>query len=76
MKTLRQTIIENVSHNFKEFRRLNGLKQSDMIRKLQTNRTSYGAYEEKRCMPPADVLVRFSELSGISINDLLTTKVL
>ena len=72
----RKDIIENVSHNFKEFRRMNGLKQSDMIRKLQTNRTSYGAYEEKRCLPPADVLIRFSDVSGLRIDDILRTKVL
>lgn len=68
----REEMMKIVSFNLKKFREANKYKQSDMVRKLQTNRTSYGAYEEQRCLPPADFLVRFSELSGFNINDFLT----
>lgn len=67
-------MMEIVSFNLKKFRESNNYKQSDVIGKLQTNRTSYAAYEEKRCLPPADFLVRFSEFSGFNINDFLTKK--
>ncbi|MCU0340109.1 MAG: helix-turn-helix domain-containing protein [Spirosomaceae bacterium] len=55
----------------KYLRRLHGLTQDQLSRKLGIKRPSIGAYEEGRANPPIDVLKTMSRLFSVSVDDLL-----
>lgn len=58
--------------NMKYLRRISGLNQTDFAAFLKANRLNIGTYEQGRCYPPVEILLRISRNFSVSIEDLLT----
>ena len=52
-----------------------GISQRDMAIKLSLTNSSYSNYENGYSEPPAEVILKFCEILGISLEDLLGLKV-
>ena len=52
-----------------------GISQRDMAIKLSLTNSSYSNYENGYSEPPAEVILKFCEIIGISLEDLLGLKV-
>jgi transcriptional regulator with XRE-family HTH domain len=60
-----------IAKNIKHLRGLKNWSQTQMADALQITRSRIGSYEEERCDPPVDVLIRISELFHIAIDALV-----
>jgi transcriptional regulator with XRE-family HTH domain len=60
-----------ISSNIKHLRHLNSLSQEQFADQLNLTRARIGSYEEERCDPPIDVLIKISKLYHIAIDALV-----
>jgi transcriptional regulator with XRE-family HTH domain len=63
--------MSKISKNIKHLRLLKKWTQLDLAEKLSITRARIGAYEEERCDPPIEVLVRLSGLFHVAIDALV-----
>ena len=62
-----------VSENIKFLRKKIGLTQEQMAEKLGIKRSLLGAYEEGRADPRIANLVKFSEIFGITVDQIISS---
>ncbi len=67
--------MSNISYNIISIRKSRGENQSEFSNFLGIKRTRLGSYEEGRAEPGIEMIIKISSISGISIDNLLTTKV-
>lgn len=63
---------QTFANNLKYLRKMSGLNQGDFAAFLNVNRPNIGTYEQGRCYPPVEILLRISRNFSVSIEDLLT----
>ncbi len=63
-----------LSNKIKEYRKVNNLTQDDLASKLNVSRTAVSKWETDRGYPSLDILKDISDLLGVSIDELLTSK--
>ncbi|MEP7197422.1 MAG: XRE family transcriptional regulator [Saprospiraceae bacterium] len=71
--------MSKANKNIRHLRALKSWSQSQLAEALEIPRARIGAYEEERCEPPVDVLIKLSDLFHIAIDamvrcDLSTVK--
>jgi len=59
------------SENIVFLRSKRKMTQSDLAQQLSVSRSAVGAYEESRCNPPIEIIVKMSDLFGVTIDSLL-----
>ncbi len=64
-----------LAEKMRRYRKENGLYQWQLGEKLGVTQGAIGKYETERIMPPIDVIVRFAELLGVSIDELLSSSI-
>ena len=62
-----------LAEKMRRYREENGLYQWQLGEKLGVTQGTSGKYETERIMPPIDVIVRFADLLGITVDSLLST---
>lgn len=60
-----------ISSNIRHLRQLKGWSQEQLADRLDITRARIGSYEEERCDPPIDILIRLSKLYHIAIDALI-----
>src|SRR5687768_12438372 len=60
-----------ISQNIKHLRQLKKWSQEELAEKLEISRARIGSYEEDRCDPPIDVLVKLSNVFHIAVDALV-----
>lgn len=63
-----------INENIKNARKAKGISQEEMAIKLNVVRQTVSKWEKGLSIPDADVLIRISDLLGVSVNDLLGVK--
>jgi transcriptional regulator with XRE-family HTH domain len=63
--------MSKISKNIKHLRLLKKWSQEQLAEKLEINRARIGSYEEERCDPPIDTLLKISNLFHIAIDALI-----
>lgn len=63
--------MSKISKNIKHLRQLKKWSQEQMAEALNLTRARIGSYEEERCDPPIDVLVKISNLFHIAIDAIV-----
>ncbi|NOT38807.1 MAG: LexA family transcriptional regulator [Saprospiraceae bacterium] len=63
--------MSKASRNLRHLRTLKGWSQTQLADALKIPRARIGAYEEERCDPPIDVLIRLSDLFHIAIDAMV-----
>ena len=63
--------MSKISKNLRHLRQLRKWSQEQMATKLGISRARIGSYEEERCDPPIDVLVKLSNLFHIAVDALV-----
>lgn len=63
--------MSKISRNIRHLRNLKMWTQDQLAEQLNVNRSRIGSYEEGRADPPADILVKLSNLFHIAIDALL-----
>lgn len=60
-----------INENIKNARKAKGISQEEMAVELNVVRQTVSKWEKGLSVPDADVLIRISDLLGVSVNDLL-----
>lgn len=60
-----------IASNIRHLRQLKGWSQEQLADRLDITRARIGSYEEERCDPPIDILIRLSKLYHIAIDALI-----
>ena len=63
--------MSKANKNIKHLRSLKGWSQSHLAEVLEIPRARIGSYEEERCEPPIDVLIKLSDLFHVAIDALV-----
>lgn len=63
--------MSKISKNIKHLRQLKGWSQETLADKLDITRARIGSYEEERCDPPVETLIKISKLFHIAIDALV-----
>ncbi len=63
--------MSKASRNLRHLRTLKGWSQTQLAEALAIPRARIGAYEEERCDPPIDVLIKLSDLFHIAIDAMV-----
>lgn len=63
--------MSKLSKNLKKLRKEMGLSQERLSKKLGLKRPTYATYEEYRAEPNCSVLIKLSDIFGVSIDDLI-----
>ena len=63
--------MSKISKNLRHLRQLRKWSQEQMATKLGISRARIGSYEEERCDPPIDVVVKLSNLFHIAVDALV-----
>ncbi|MFI5220928.1 MAG: XRE family transcriptional regulator [Bacteroidia bacterium] len=63
--------MNKISKNIRHLRQLKKWSQEQMADELRITRARIGSYEEERCDPPMDVLIRLSSLFHVAIDSLV-----
>ncbi len=63
--------MSKVSKNIRHLRTIKKWSQEQLALKLDISRARIGSYEEERCDPPIDVLIRISNLFHIAVDALI-----
>jgi transcriptional regulator with XRE-family HTH domain len=63
--------MSKISKNIKHLRQLKGWSQELLADKLDITRARIGSYEEERCDPPIETLIKISKVFHISIDALV-----
>jgi transcriptional regulator with XRE-family HTH domain len=63
--------MSKIARNIRHLRSLKNWSQTQLADELQITRARVGSYEEARCDPPIDILIRLSNLFHIAIDALL-----
>lgn len=66
------TIQQITRTNIRRHRKALHFNQSQLADAVSVTRSSVGAYEEGRAMPPVPVLVRMARLFGVTLDALVT----
>lgn len=66
--------MSKLSKNLKKLREGMGLSQERLAKKIGIGRPRYSRYEEYRAEPNIKLLVKFSELFNVTIDDLVKTE--
>jgi transcriptional regulator with XRE-family HTH domain len=61
-----------LAENLKMIRRRLDLTQKELAAKLDVTQAAVGSYEERRAMPAIEVMLRISELSGYTVEQLVS----
>ncbi|NBV12870.1 MAG: helix-turn-helix domain-containing protein [Sphingobacteriia bacterium] len=61
-----------ISQNIRNLRRREGWTQEELAQRMGIKRSLLGAYEEGRAEPRAELLLKFANLFGISLEQLIT----
>lgn len=62
-----------IGQKMKEYRERNGLRLFQMGQKLLVSETAVWKYENGERVPGLDVMIRFAELLGCSLDELIST---
>ena len=60
-----------IASNIRHLRQLKSWSQEQLADKLDITRARIGSYEEERCDPPIDILIKLSKLYHIAIDALI-----
>lgn len=71
-----EKIKSNIAHNLKAYRAILGLTQKDLAGLIGIKRSVLGAYEEQRCNPKLDVMLRITKLIGTNIETFIAYEVI
>ncbi len=63
--------MSKISKNLRHLRQLKGWSQENLADKLDITRARIGSYEEERCDPPIETLIKISKLFHIAIDALV-----
>lgn len=63
--------MSKISRNIKHLRTLKNWSQAQLAEELEITRARIGSYEEERCDPPIDTLIKISNLFHIAIDALV-----
>ena len=63
--------MQYISSNIRHLRHLKGWSQEQLADRIDVTRARIGSYEENRCDPPIDILLRLSRLYHIAIDALI-----
>lgn len=63
--------MKHIAGNIRHLRQLKGWSQEQLADRLDITRARIGSYEEERCDPPIDILLRLSRLFHIAIDALI-----
>ena len=63
--------MKHIASNIRHLRQLKSWSQEQLADKLDITRARIGSYEEERCDPPIDVLIKLSKLYHIAIDALI-----
>lgn len=63
--------MSRISKNIRHLRQLKGWSQEQLADHLKISRARIGSYEEERCEPPIDILIKLSQIFHIAIDPLL-----
>jgi len=63
--------MKKIAGNIKHLRRLKNWSQEQLAEELGITRARVGSYEEDRCDPPLDILIRISSLFHVAIDALV-----
>lgn len=63
-----------INENIKNARKAKGISQKEMAVELNVVRQTVSKWEKGLSVPDADILIRISDLLGVSVNDLLGVK--
>ena len=63
--------MNKIAKNIRHLRFLHKWSQEQLAEKLKISRARIGAYEESRCTPPVEILIRVSNLFHIAIDALV-----
>jgi transcriptional regulator with XRE-family HTH domain len=64
-----------VGKRMKQARTSAGINQRDMSAKLSLTNSSYSNYENGYSEPPVEIILKFCDILGITLNDLLEVKI-
>lgn len=70
---LEDLIKTHISNNIKKIRVNLDMNQVEFAKHIHLTATQLGNYEQKHCMPSAITMLYLSQISGKTINQLLTT---
>lgn len=65
----------SLGDNMKRCRKVMGLTQKDIAERLGITPVSYGSYEQGKIKPSIEKLIQFSQITQVSIDELLDNKV-
>ena len=63
--------MNKISSNIKHLRQIKKWSQEQLANALDSSRAKIGSYEEERCDPPMDTLIKISNLFHVSIDALV-----
>jgi transcriptional regulator with XRE-family HTH domain len=63
--------MSKISSNIKHLRQLKKWSQEQLANALDSSRAKIGSYEEERCDPPVETLIKISNLFHVSIDTLI-----
>jgi transcriptional regulator with XRE-family HTH domain len=63
--------MSKISSNIKHLRQLKKWSQEQLANALDSSRAKIGSYEEERCDPPVETLIKISNLFHVSIDALV-----
>ena len=63
--------MKHIASNIRHLRQLKSWSQEQLADKLDITRARIGSYEEERCDPPIDILIKLSKLYHIAIDALI-----
>ncbi len=63
--------MSKISKNLRHLRQLKGWSQENLADKLDITRARIGSYEEERCDPPIETLIKISKLFHVAIDALV-----
>ena len=61
--------------NLKNYRKSKGLTQKQFAEILNIKQSKLGSYEENRARPTYELVIKISDVTGHSIDELLTTDI-
>ena len=60
-----------ISQNIKFLRRKTGLNQKDLGKRINKTHGAIGEYERGNSLPPIDIILKFTEIFDVSIDDFV-----
>lgn len=67
-------IIENFAHNVRELRKKKGVTQTQFASLIGVTQKNIGSWEERRAIPPLELVYRISQLFNVRLDKLIGEK--